>query len=307
MGLLKYTKDYTASDDGSKLTGAELGTLQADIAAVINGGITNANISASAAIVESKVTFDTASGHNHDGSNSRTLSSGAFRGFIQGCELAWDSVASVHATSGVMDIAGTLYTRTSVSSTITVTTSTHWVEGAIFGDGSEDANTWIYVYAYNDSGSTWDIKFWMQAPQYADTTSDDSSVKIYRQNAGKWYRCIGAVRNSSSDLIMIAQRGDWVYFDAQVVIAGGTSAVYANVDCSSIIPVLSTTAELNVWNGANGVFTNIPGFTGPFMTFNTNEQVVMIQPLSNTQIFQYKVDGGVNFNANIMGYRLDIR
>jgi len=196
MGLLKFTKDYTSSDDSSKLTGSELGTLQADIAAVINGGLSNANVSSDAAIVESKLSFDTASGHNHDGSNSRTLSSGAFRGFRQGAGLLYVTAATMKAQSGVLDIAGTLYTRTSYSSTINMATNGHWVEGTT----QEGASQIVYIYAYNDSGSTWDIKFWLQAPQYANTGTDDSSIKIYRYDS-KWYRCLGYFYNDSSQNI----------------------------------------------------------------------------------------------------------
>lgn len=38
-----------------------------------NGGITNANISASAGIVESKLALNTSTGHNHDGINSKSI------------------------------------------------------------------------------------------------------------------------------------------------------------------------------------------------------------------------------------------
>ncbi len=196
MGLLKFTKEYTASDDSSTLGGADLGTMQADIAAILNGGITNTNISTSAAITESKLAFDTASGHNHDGSNSRTISSGAFRGFRQGCGLTYVTAATLKAGSGVLDIAGSLYTRTSYSSTINMATDGDWVEGTT----QEGASQIVYVYAYNDSGSTWDIKFWLQAPQYANTGTDDSSKKIYRYSS-KWYRCLGYFYNDASQNI----------------------------------------------------------------------------------------------------------
>ena len=56
MAYIVWTKSYSASDEGSILYAVNLGSLQADIAAVINGGITDINISASAAIQASKVT-----------------------------------------------------------------------------------------------------------------------------------------------------------------------------------------------------------------------------------------------------------
>jgi hypothetical protein len=264
MGLLKFTKDYTSSDDGKKLTGTELGVVQADIAAVINGGITNANVSASAAIVESKLAFDTSSGHNHDGSNSRTLSSGAFRGFIQGAELVWDSAATVHAGSGVMDIAGTLYTRTSVSSTLNMVTDGDWVEGT----SQEAANQWIYVYAYNSSGSLWDIKFWLQAPQYADTGTDNASTAlIFRNDGTKWYRCLGRVRNNAgSDIIPFQNIGNLMYLrDVDITFTMGNAAAFTEIDLTSVCSAIDSEALLGSSSDANTAvvkFRNASSSTG---------------------------------------------
>jgi len=232
MGLLKYTKDYSASDDGNSLTGAEIGTLQTDISAILNGGISNTNIASDAAIVESKLSFNTTSGHNHDGSNSRTLSAGGQRGYIQGAELEWVATDQVKAQSGVIEIAGTFYTRTSYSTTLDLDTATHWVEGS----SQRGTSKWVYVYAYNDSGSTWDIKYWLQPPQYANTGTDDSSVKIFRSNASVWYRCIGAVRlnaTGSGEINEFTQTGNcYVWQCADTTVSTSTG----DIACSALIP-----------------------------------------------------------------------
>jgi hypothetical protein len=55
MAYIVWTKQYTAADEGSILYAVNLGSLQTDIAAVINGGITDINISPTAAIAGSKV------------------------------------------------------------------------------------------------------------------------------------------------------------------------------------------------------------------------------------------------------------
>lgn len=249
MGLLKFTKNYSSSDDGSNLTGAELAQLQADISAVLNGGISNINIATDAAIVESKITFDTSSGHNHDGSNSKTLSSGGYRGFIQGADLEWLSTTTVKAQSGAMDIAGTLYTRNSYATTMDVTNNDHWVEGA----SQQGTNKWVYVYAYNSSGALWDTKLWLLSPQYADTGSDDSSVKIYRQNASVWYRCIGAIRlnaTGSGEIANFYQRDNAIMWDIPISVSTTASGTWtAAIDCSAAIPEISS-------YGFFGLFSN---------------------------------------------------
>ena len=197
MGLLKFTKSYSSSDDGSNLTGAELEQLQADISAVLNGGISNINIATDAAIVESKVAFNTTSGHNHDGSNSKTLSGGGLRGFRQGAGLTYVTAATIKAQSGVLEIGNNVYTRNSYSTAIDLGVDTDWVGGTSL----QATSSKFYVYAYNDSGSTYAIKYWDQPPEYANTISDDSSIKIFRSTGGVWYRCLGFFYNDASQNI----------------------------------------------------------------------------------------------------------
>ena len=76
MGNISWTKSWSSSDDGSILDGDDLKNIQDDIVAVINGAITNVNINAAAAIAESKIAFDTSAGHDHDGTDSKTMAIG---------------------------------------------------------------------------------------------------------------------------------------------------------------------------------------------------------------------------------------
>lgn len=55
MAYIVWTKQYTAADEGSILYAVNLGSLQNDIASIINGGITDINISNTAAIAGSKI------------------------------------------------------------------------------------------------------------------------------------------------------------------------------------------------------------------------------------------------------------
>lgn len=55
MGYISWTKSWSATDDGTIFTGTHLSNLQSDITNIINGGITNTNISATAAIAYSKL------------------------------------------------------------------------------------------------------------------------------------------------------------------------------------------------------------------------------------------------------------
>jgi len=330
MGNLKFTKQYSATDDGSKVSGADLGVLETDIAAILNGGITNVNINSAAGIVESKLTFDTSAGHNHDGSNSRSITSGFYRGYVQGAHIEYVSASTVKAGSGVVELNGILYTRNSYSSTRDVTTDAHWVEGAKFSDGTEDANTWIYVYAYNDSGTSWDIKFWLQPPQYADCATDDSSVKIYRSNAGVWYRCLGAVRNNAgSDLIDFTQKNAIVLWKDPIVVtvAESSGAWSAALPCSGSIPGVSTLGYFNLKmndgtgnNNAKSIKafgttkstpSNDPDAAGTdLVCIYSGANLVWCNTDTSQQISTYDAFGGAGTNRSSIwcyGYRLDIR
>lgn len=75
----------TTFADGTIPTAAQFNGDFDTIYSEFNGSITNANISASAAIAESKLAFNTSTGHDHDGSDSKLIQvNRAFVWFISG-------------------------------------------------------------------------------------------------------------------------------------------------------------------------------------------------------------------------------
>lgn len=68
--------------DGTIPTAAQFNNDFDTIYNEFNGSITNANISASAAIAESKLAFNTSTGHDHDGTDSKEIS------------LSWSSISA---------------------------------------------------------------------------------------------------------------------------------------------------------------------------------------------------------------------
>jgi len=69
-----------------------------------NGSISNANISSSAAIVESKIAFDTSAGHDHDGVDSKAIPK-ALVFTITGTLTTGTSSAPVLVSTGSMTIS----------------------------------------------------------------------------------------------------------------------------------------------------------------------------------------------------------
>jgi len=60
MANISWTKDWSVLNNGENISGTDLGNIQSDITAVVNSGISNVNISASAAIALSKINFNSA-------------------------------------------------------------------------------------------------------------------------------------------------------------------------------------------------------------------------------------------------------
>lgn len=70
MGSIVKPKTWA---DGDNVLYSDINTNFDTLYNEVNGNLDNNNIKASAAIAESKITFSTSTGHNHDGSNSKLI------------------------------------------------------------------------------------------------------------------------------------------------------------------------------------------------------------------------------------------
>lgn len=302
-----FTKVWSVNDDGTILYGADLGEIQADLDELFNAGIVNAHIASNAGISESKIAFsNNAAGHAHD--NSSTGGSYVvIPHYRYNCDVVWSSVSSVYAQPGVIEIGGKLLVRTTNSTTITDTSDSHWIDGS----NAAGASTWYYVYAYNDSAVSWDIKFHESAPNAADTSGNTTGRLLYRQVSGVWYRCIMAVRNdSSSDIIKFYSKGDFVIYDAwTTVLSAGTQTSFTDIDCSSVIPVIAqrglfileatgTTLQSHLRpNGSSATDGN---------RYDSDDENT-VEVWCNTdsaQVVEYKIVSGTSLDVHVKGYQM---
>lgn len=120
------------------------------------------------------------------------------------CQLSRDSSTTFHVTPGQLAIGTTIYSRTAVTSTKTITTGSNWIEGGYAPGG----NRHIFLYAYNDSGSSWDFKFSSADPVYSDTSANTGGVLRYYSSGGVNYRAIGWTY-LSADTVAISDWSDW--------------------------------------------------------------------------------------------------
>jgi hypothetical protein len=82
MGIITKPTTFT---DGTVPTAAQFNNDFDTVYTEFNGNIQNANIKAAADIAESKIDFDTTSGHDHDGSDSKLISvNRAFPWYVAG-------------------------------------------------------------------------------------------------------------------------------------------------------------------------------------------------------------------------------
>jgi hypothetical protein len=72
MGLISKSKTWV---DNENLLYTDLNTMFTSLYNLVNGSIQNANVASDAAIVESKVSFNTSTGHSHDGVDSKQIKS----------------------------------------------------------------------------------------------------------------------------------------------------------------------------------------------------------------------------------------
>lgn len=106
--------------------------------------------------------------------------------FRDGALMSWDTTTAIHAIPGSLAIGTTIYSRTTNTSAKTITTASNWIENQVPYE-----NDTIFVYAYNDSGSSWDIKFSSADPVYADVSENTSGTLRYYSPGTTDYRAIG--------------------------------------------------------------------------------------------------------------------
>lgn len=100
--------------------------------------------------------------------------------------VSWDTTTALHVEPGSLAIGTTIYTSTTDSASKEIATAINWVEGAKpFSQGK------LYLYAYNNAGSTFDFKYSSIDPVYSDVDGNSGGVKRYYIDGAVEYRAIG--------------------------------------------------------------------------------------------------------------------
>lgn len=148
MGLISKTKTW-ADNEGVNYDdmNANFDTLYT----LANGNIDNANIKAAAGIVESKLSFNASSGHNHDGSNSKLI-----------------PATIVYTVAGTLTVSTDPSTWIYVNGARTITKAVGVVKTASTG-----ADIIVDIEKSTDNGATW-TSIWNTTPANRLTISATS-------------------------------------------------------------------------------------------------------------------------------------
>src|SRR3990167_7024976 len=214
MARFSWTTPWTTNTDdgGTKaLTAQDIADFQDNCNTVVDS-LADENFHEQAGIVESKVSFDASTGHNHDGTDSRLIRTIA-REYRSGCQVKVTGDGQIIVRAGQIDLNGTLRNLTT-DTTLDLSTTTNWIT-----DTEESSSEQVYVYAYDNAG-TLTYKLSDDAPNALGT--DD--VYRYRVYSGTTYRCVGgAFTDADSNLLP----GTQTSFDASNIMSGmlvGTAA-----------------------------------------------------------------------------------
>ena len=157
--------------------------------------------------------------------------------------------SSTTFTLGAGDIAigSSIYTRTSNTSTKNITTDANWIEGE---DPSGDDTT-IFLYAYNNTGTTWDFLYSSADPVHADTADNTDGMKRYYEAGGTEYRALAWVYKSA-DAVRAVEYGNIKELGtSNTVYAEMTSAFIHNGTSYGDVPDVSNIHFYSVGNPVN--------------------------------------------------------
>jgi len=111
--------------------------------------------------------------------------------------VSMDTTTTMHAEPGQLAIGTSAYTNLSDTSSKSTATLGNWIEGSV----PSLANLKFYVYAYNNSGTNFDIKYASADPVYSDSSLNTNGSLQYYVTGGTTYRVLAWVSADSSGLI----------------------------------------------------------------------------------------------------------
>lgn len=206
---ISWTKTWSASDDGSVLSGGDIGVIQADVAAGtvnLSGAQTVAGVKTFSDIPVLPATDPTSDNQpTRKAYVDAQATSVALDMVIHGLEVTWASATTVSVYSGAL-YHGTTRINKTTSTTLTLATAGDWYDG----------NTHSYAggagWCYIGIDSSSNIKLLhTNAADKADTDGNTAGTKLYYYYTSGtiYYRVLGAAWiNTSNNAVQVYNLGN---------------------------------------------------------------------------------------------------
>lgn len=123
--------------------------------------------------------------------------------YRDGALVSLDTTTTMHIEPGQIAIGTTSYSTTTDSSAKSVTSGTNWIEGS----APNIANLKFYAYAYNNSGSQFDLKYSSADPTASDTLGNANGTLRYLTTGGTTYRALAWISGDPSGIVVGSAMG----------------------------------------------------------------------------------------------------
>jgi hypothetical protein len=100
-----------------------------------------------------------------------------------------DTTTTVHLEPGYISVGNSIYSNASDTSSKNIATAANWIEGVPSGDLTSGLLT--YIYAYNDSGTSFDFKYSSADPVNSEAGTGTGGTLRYYTTGGTDYRAVG--------------------------------------------------------------------------------------------------------------------
>jgi len=140
-----------------------------------------------------------------------------------------DSTTTMHIEPGSVAIGNTIYSRTADTSTKSLATGSNWIEGSV-----PATNGRIFLFAYNDSGSSWDFKYSTADVAFSDTSGNSNGVLKYYTTGGVYYRAIGWAYKSA-DAVQTYHHSNFCEMGIQNTVEFNSTTPSASTSSTSLV------------------------------------------------------------------------
>ena len=234
--------------------------------------------------------------------------------YIKGMELLWTAIDRISLDSGVVYSGVTRVGKTTTTG-LNIGTASDYITGA----SERGVSKFLYVYSDN----TGSIKLDDNAPDYHDIVGNTVGKLYYYKYGTAYWRVLGAVRlnaTGSGNVIKFNQRNNTAYYDDVYnntdvrVLNAGTATTFTAVDCSAVVPAISTSAYLQIINSAGATFywrvtsTDNRATSGVIWSIGAATEPWVTPPLllNSARSGDYIINAG-NVSIWVYGYIMDIR